>query len=757
METLLSILSFLFTAFQVAFGFGFMIFVHELGHFIMAKKAGVKVEKFFLGFDFWNLKFFSITRGGTEYGIGVFPLGGYVKMLGQEDLPTGQMKTEDLPSDHYLAKTTGQRAAIIASGVVMNFLSAFLLCILVFYMGVDFIQPVVGDISGNSPAWKSGIRVGDRIISINGEKIERWNDVAMGMALSDSDNNIHSVVVERDGKRVAIDLETSRHEMTGLQHAGIQPMFDLKVRGIAEDGYMSEPSPAMKAGLEIGDRITGWNGEPLQSWQDFIRRVRVSVNQRVQLTVERDGEKRRIDFVPSPKPVEMRYYECGVHPLSTMRVTGVRTGGPADRAGIREGDRLIAVDGRETASLDELGEILAENGSTRVRITLKRDGKPLEVELTPVHDKESDRYLIEVSLDSSPFLGPVNAVENDSPADKAGISEGDFIVQCDGKPVFTFYDLKTAFENGKRHQLTVRKKNGEMTQTAIALRTNSKPGFFERFSQRLDTLFNSRIHINDPLGSGMTLSREYIAGTIEPGSTAAESGITRGDKLHTIEYTLNGEPVVIQGEALRGWGAVGYYFTQMISARDMKKKQADPEGIELTVSVKRGEEIAGPFSLHPVETPENKEGWAGIKPAPLSFTVKPENFLDACRYGLTEPVVMLKKVFNVLHGLFISHRVSTRSLSGPLGIVTVTYLYARMGLSKLIYLLAFISVNLAVVNILPFPVLDGGHLVFLFIEKLRGKPVDIKIQEWIQTAGLIILLAFVIYVTMNDIRLITHL
>ncbi len=757
METVFSILSYLFTAFQVAFGFGFMIFVHELGHFIMAKKAGVKVEKFFLGFDFWNLKIFSFTRGGTEYGIGVFPLGGYVKMLGQEDLPTGKLETDDLPSDHYLAKTTGQRAAIIASGVIMNFLSAFLLCIIVFYMGVDFIQPVIGNISGNSPAWKSGIRVGDRIISIDGEKIERWNDVAMGMALSSSDSNIHKVGVERDGKRLMIDVETSRHEMTGLQHAGIQPMFDLKIRGIAENGYRNQPSPSMKAGLKIGDRITKWNSEPLESWQDFISRVRTSVDKSVQLSVERDGQEITVEFVPSLKPIGMNYYGCGVYPLSTMRITGVRKGGPADIAGIREGDRLTAVDGRKIATIKQLSDILGENKTAPVSMMIERNGTTETVEVTSVYNTQTERYLIEVSLDSSPFLGPVTAVEKESPADKAGISQGDFIVKCDGKPVRTVYELKTALQTGNKHTLTLQKKSGIQIQTNIVLRDPEESGLLGRFVQRLDTLFNSRVHINDPYGTGMLFSYKYIAGYIEPGTTAAESEITKGDELFSMEYTENGESVPVTGDALTGWGAASYYFSRMIAERLSNSSQVDPKTVKLNVSVKRGDEILGPFTLHPVDMPENSEGWAGIEPAPLSFTVQPENFLDACRYGLTEPVVMLKKVFDVLHGLFISHRVSTRSLSGPLGIVTVTFLYARMGLSKLIYLLAFISVNLAVVNILPFPVLDGGHLVFLFIEKLRGKPVDIKIQEWIQTAGLVILLAFVIYVTMNDIRLITHL
>ena len=155
-----------------------VIFVHELGHFLVAKACGVKCEKFYLGFDIFGLKLARFRWGETEYGIGILPLGGYVKMLGQEDnpakaaeemeraklartaaegdvLPEGEAAAETSIFDprSYLAKSVPKRMAIISAGVIMNVIFAFVVAVIAYERGVNEIPCVVGRVLPGDPAW----------------------------------------------------------------------------------------------------------------------------------------------------------------------------------------------------------------------------------------------------------------------------------------------------------------------------------------------------------------------------------------------------------------------------------------------------------------------------------------------------------------------------------------------------------------------------------------------------------------------------
>src|SRR6266498_1815009 len=157
------------TLLAFAFVLGVLVFVHELGHFLAAKRVGIRVLKFQLGF---NPTVVSFRRGDTEYGIGALPLGGYVKMAGEspEEVHTGR-------SDEFLSKSKWQRFQVLIMGPVMNIVLAFGLTALVLYQGVEKgayeDQPVVvGAVSDNSPAAKVGIQPGDRIVSVNDHRVD---------------------------------------------------------------------------------------------------------------------------------------------------------------------------------------------------------------------------------------------------------------------------------------------------------------------------------------------------------------------------------------------------------------------------------------------------------------------------------------------------------------------------------------------------------------------------------------------------------
>ncbi len=160
---MVSLLAFIFV-------FGILIFVHEFGHFIMAKKNGVRVEKFSFGF---GKKLYSKKIGATEYLISAIPLGGYIKMAGDE--PNEERKGS---SDEFLSKSCGQRSQIVAAGPILNFVLAFFLFSLIFVIGSPTLTCRVGQLIDDYPAREAGIKEGDLVLAVDGEKVEYWPDLA---------------------------------------------------------------------------------------------------------------------------------------------------------------------------------------------------------------------------------------------------------------------------------------------------------------------------------------------------------------------------------------------------------------------------------------------------------------------------------------------------------------------------------------------------------------------------------------------------
>src|ERR1043165_6492358 len=174
-----------------ALGFGFVIFIHELGHFLFAKWAGVRVDRFSIGFA---PVIFRKQIGETEYALSLLPLGGYVKMLGQEDTPAeipGEAKTDPRS---YLAKSWKWQSAILLGGVLFNLVSSYLILIGIAWYGKPTIEPVVGSVIAEikdehghpqpSPAAQAGLRVGDRILSINGQPMREFDNIQMAIISS---------------------------------------------------------------------------------------------------------------------------------------------------------------------------------------------------------------------------------------------------------------------------------------------------------------------------------------------------------------------------------------------------------------------------------------------------------------------------------------------------------------------------------------------------------------------------------------------
>src|SRR3954465_15412255 len=201
---------------KVSIGLGAVIFVHELGHYLVARLCGVKIEKFMIGFDIGGYKL-SWRRGETVYGFGILPLGGYVKMLGQDDdpahikeqmeksqvdvhranhkaIPGPDGKTYYVDRRSYLAKSVPQRMAIISAGVIMNVIFAFIFAVIAYGMGVPYLPAIVSEVAPGSPAVPADIRPGDEIVKIGNRVDPTFIQLKSGVTLGDLEKGINCQV-----------------------------------------------------------------------------------------------------------------------------------------------------------------------------------------------------------------------------------------------------------------------------------------------------------------------------------------------------------------------------------------------------------------------------------------------------------------------------------------------------------------------------------------------------------------------------------
>ncbi len=279
-------------------GLGILITVHEFGHFWVARRCGVWVERFSIGFGpaLWR----KTDKRGTEYVIAVIPLGGYVKML---DERAGEVPADRL-EQAYTRKTVGQRAAIIAAGPVANFIFAVFAYWLVFMHGVPGIKPVTGEITNNSVAQQAQIQPGMELKAIDGIETPDWDAVRMALIgkIGDSEATVTlspfgqstEVVRHLDLRQWAFDPE-KQDPVTSL---GIIPKGPVIETTLAQ---VQKNSPAAMAGLQAGDRIVKVDGKVIENWQSFVVDVRDNPGKPLSVQVERSGEVRELTLTPAVK------------------------------------------------------------------------------------------------------------------------------------------------------------------------------------------------------------------------------------------------------------------------------------------------------------------------------------------------------------------------------------------------------------------------------------------------------------------------
>ena len=279
---------------------GVLITVHEFGHFWVARRCGVRVERFSIGFGkaLWR----RTDKSGTEYVIALIPLGGYVKMLDERAEPVAP----ELRHYAFNNKTVGQRAAIIAAGPIANFLFAIFAYWLVFIIGVPGVRPVVGEITPNSIAAQAQIQPGTELKAVDGIETPDWDAVRLQLVAKIGDEHTTLSVAQFGSNQrqdKTLDLRQWAFEPDKedpVSSLGIRP------RGPQIEPVLSEVqvnSAASKAGLQAGDRIVKVNGQPLTQWMTFVTLVRDNPDKPLALDIERQGSSLSLTLTPDSKQV----------------------------------------------------------------------------------------------------------------------------------------------------------------------------------------------------------------------------------------------------------------------------------------------------------------------------------------------------------------------------------------------------------------------------------------------------------------------
>jgi regulator of sigma E protease len=670
-------------ALLVLLGFGAVVIVHEFGHFIVAKLSGIKVEAFSLFMPPILLGVQKTERGiririlpeiipkkdddsgdgalcftvaskckpsETEYRVGLIPFGGFVKMLGQDD--AGPVKTSDDPRS-YANKPPHTRAAVLAAGVTFNVISAAIVFMIVFLVGINLTPAVIGDVMPDSPAERAGLKAGDEIIEINGESDDLdFGNIAIAAALSGRDEKVQMKIRHEDGAEEDLSLVAEQIPGESLRGFGVMAAQTLTIADLDKE---STRVLFERTRLRPGDRITSVNGRQVQTKWQMDEIIENALVPEVTLLAERISKDKKVTTVEAKIKLQM-----------------IPTG---------DGDICSMV---PRFKLEDLA--VQKPSSTRINRLLERIG----------------------------FKKP--------PVEKPFLESGDVILKIGEVEDPTRQEFTDTIKASDNKELPIQvlrtDPNGIEKRVTINVRPKRRKGDEDA---KIGIMFNPRFDAEHPV----------VADTITVENGPAKLKIPRGAKITAVD------------------GVAVSNFYDVI--REIRKYSNE----RITINYRLNEQVAGDEPLE-VDKSENlfavKTALAESIPfETLERTYKAAGPVDAMVMGYKKTVMFIAQTYVTLRRL-IGGLVSPKDLMGPVGIITLSYrIVADRPFVYYVYFLGLISAAIAVFNFLPLPPLDGGLVVLLLVEKIKGSALSERVQAIIAYAGWTLIGTLILYVTFNDI------
>lgn len=670
-------------ALLVLLGFGAVVIVHEFGHFIVAKLTGIKVEAFSL---FMPPILFGVQKtekgvkirilpeilrkkddesgdgalcftvaskckpSETEYRVGLIPFGGFVKMLGQDD--TGPVKTSDDPRS-YANKPPHTRAAVLAAGVTFNVISAAIVFMIVFLVGINLKPAVIGGVMPDSPAERAGLKAGDEIIEIDGENQDLdFGNIAIAAALSGRNEEVHMKVRHEDGTEKDVTLVAEQIPGESLRGFGIGQAETLTIAELTKDDAKLLYE---KTGLRPGDRITSVNGRQVQTKWQMDEIVENALVPEVTILAERTGKDKKVTMVEAKIKLEMvptgDGHICSMVPRFRM-------------------ENLVV----EKPSSKKINRLMEKTGL-----------------------KESSQK-------------------------KEFLESGDIVLKVGEIACPTYQEFRNTIKDNENKELAIQilRSDPNGTEEQLAINVTPKRGKDDE-GARIGIAFHKVFDVEHPV----------VAETIAVEDGPAKLEIPRGASITAVD----GVPVS--------------NFYDVI--REIRKYSNE----RITINYRLNDQVAGDV---PLEVGKSEE-LLGVKTALAEFipfealerTYKAAGPVDAVMMGYKKTIMFIAQTYVTLKRL-LGGLVSPKDLMGPVGIITLSYrIVADQPLVYYVYFLGLISSAIAVFNFLPLPPLDGGLVVLLLVEKIKGSALSERVQAIIAYTGWTLIGTLILYVTFNDI------
>lgn len=688
---------------KVVVGLGLVIFIHELGHFVAAKWCDVHVETFSIGFGPPLFGICQFKWGETTYKLAWIPLGGYVKMLGENP----EDENADLNPRSYKNKSVGARMLIISAGVIMNIALAVALFLVVYLThGVRQNPGIVGQPNPGGAAWQKGLRRGDHIRLIGSRSEPYYEDIqrtVVGSKRNQPLSLVYDTYSNGTANRVTTEIVPLRDDddipipMIGVQSAQTATLIN-EFRHHSRPCQLGSVADRVEPGFAFGDRVvattnpdqpdavTPLPSDPRQNdpnrpdYFELLRRMERLNGKPMTLRVERGSSTLDITVPPAYGVTLGLRMKMGA-------VAAVRQGSPAAKAGIKpqhgneKGDVITAV------------EFIGADGKRRRLSSVPAAG---EEPLDPV------RLPTQLALWAE--SGPPN------------------------------YEILVTVLRSEGHE-------------------GSKPVPLKMVWQKdWDLYDNEPFKPDAPMGIaplGIAYRVQNVIEEVEPGSPAAGTALKPNSAVTKLEFS-----VTLPKRDYAAWWPWKLKDKKSISVPVKDNEwayywsflQGVPELQQVTLFV--GEEKV---TLVP-----NKDASLPLVDRGLIFASdvhiqKANNIGDAFVMSGTRLVDKMSMIYENLIGMVVG-RLSLKAISGPISIAEASYDFAGRDTFEFLLFLALININLAVVNFLPIPVLDGGHMVFLIYEWLRGKPPSDRIRyiaTFLGLAFILCLMAWGIYLDVS--------